>query len=102
MDENLNFETYLFLSSKKFIISVNNDINEKIYEKELILDKKTEDLDLHLLDLFLSENVFKIEKILNSFIKNIYLIVDCNYFFSIKMSIKKNNYGDLIIDLKIK
>ena len=45
MDENLNFETYLFLSSKKFIISVNNDINEKIYEKELILDKKTEDLD---------------------------------------------------------
>ena len=96
MDENLNFATYLFLSSKKFIISVNNDIHEKIYEKELILDKKIEDLDLNLLDLFLSENVFKIEKILNSFIKNIYVIIDCNYFFSIKMSIKKNNYGDLI------
>ena len=96
MDENSNFETYLFLSPKKFIISVNNDVNEKIYEKELIINEKTKDLDLHLLDLFLSENVFKIEKILNNFIKNIYLIVDCNYFFSIKLSIKKNNYGELI------
>ena len=91
MVEYTNFETYLFLSSNKFIISVNKDNNEKIYEKELLLNSETQELNLSKLDQFLNDNIFKIEKILNSFVKNIHLIIDSYKFFSVKISIKKNN-----------
>ncbi len=91
-----NFETYLFLSPKKFIILVIRETNEKIYENELLLDAKSKDLDLDKLDHFLNDNIFKIEKFLNDFVKNIHLIIDCEFFFSVNMSIKKNNYGELL------
>ncbi len=91
-----NFETYLFLSPKKFIILVVKGDNEKIYENKLSLESKKEDLDLDKLDKFLNDNVFKIEKILNNFVKNIHMIIDCENFFSVNMSIKKNNYGELL------
>ena len=47
----------------------------------------------------MSENIFKIEKNINGFIKNINLIIEKN-FLEIKISIKKDNY-DKIIDKKI-
>ena len=55
-----NFETYLFLSPKKFIILVIRETNEKIYENEILLDAKSKDLDLDKLDHFLNDNIFKI------------------------------------------
>ena len=85
MVDYLNFETYLFLSPNKFIISVTKDNNEKIYEKELLLDPKTQDLDLNKIDQFLNDNIFKIEKILNNFVKNIHLIIDSHKFYSVKI-----------------
>ena len=97
MSDYLNFETYLFLSSKKFIISVNSETKKKIYEKELVLDSEKKYLDLDKLDNFLNENIFKIEKVLNNFIKNIFIIIDCEEFFSTSISIKKNNYSKPII-----
>ena len=96
MDDYLNFETYLFLSPRKFFISVNTDTNKKIYEKGYTLDRDSNDLDLISLDHFLNENIFKVEKILKNFVKNINLVIDSSEFFSIKLSVKKNNYGQLI------
>ena len=96
MVDTANFETYLFLSPNNFVISVIKKNNDKIYEKKLFLDSKYQDLDLDKLDQFLNDNIFKIEKILNSFVKNINLIIDTHKFFSVKISIKKNNYGELI------
>lgn len=95
MGDYLEFETYLFLSPKKYIIYVNSG-NKKIYEKELSLESKTKYLDLNTLDNFLNKNVFKIEKILNNFITNISIIIDCEDFFSTYISIKRNNYGEII------
>ena len=96
MDDQLNFQTYLFISPKKIVILVNTESNDKLYEKELIFKKISKNLDHNILDNFLNENIFKIEKILNNFIKNICVIIDCEEFFSAKISIKKNNYGELI------
>ena len=96
MDDYLEFKTYLFISPKKYIINVNSGDKRKIYEKELILESKTKYLDLKILDNFLNENIFKIEKILNNFITNISIIIDCEEFFSTYISIKKNNYGEII------
>ncbi len=96
MDDYLNFETYLSISPKKFIIKVNTEKKKNFYEKELILNSGTEHIDLEKLDSFINENIFKIEKILDNFVKNIFIIIDCEEFFSINISLKKNNYGELI------
>jgi len=96
MDDYLNFETYLSLSSKKFTISVNTEIKKKIYEKELTFKKDISNIDLDKLDHFLNENIFKIEKLLKNFVKNIYIIIDCEEFFPIDISLKKKNYGEFI------
>ena len=38
MDDISNYETYLFISSKKLIISVNTDLDEEIYNEELLVN----------------------------------------------------------------
>ena len=75
MDENIDFETYLFISSKKLIISVNTNLGEKLdqlsggqrqrvsiaralYRKKpiLILDEATSALDFKT-EKFIFENL---------------------------------------------
>ena len=97
---NTEFETYLYISSEKFIIlSKRSTDKEYFFKEKFIFDKLKKNLDLELLNQFLSENIFKIEKNINGFIKNINLIIEKN-FLEIKISIKKENY-DKIIDKKI-
>jgi hypothetical protein len=96
MDDYLNFDTYLYISSKKFTISVNTETKKKIYDKDLTLKIDIKQIDLDILDNFLNENIFKIEKLLKNFVKNIYLIIDCEEFFPIDISLKKKNYGEFI------
>ena len=97
---NTEFETYLYISRENFIIlAKRNKAKEHFFKKKLIFDKSKKNLDLKLLNQFLSENIFKIEKNINGFIKNINLIIEKN-FLEIKISIKKENY-DKIIDKKI-
>jgi hypothetical protein len=99
MDENLNYKTYLFVSSKKFVILVKLNSKKKIYENELIVNQDSDQLNYEQLNYFLSENIFKIEKILNDFVNNIYLIIDHKEFFSINVSLQTKNYGNSI-DIK--
>ncbi len=96
MNEDLNFETYLFISSKKLIISVNTDLNKKIFEKELIINQNEKQLIFDRLDYFLNENIFKIEKILKYFVKRISVILDLDEFLPVGISVKKNNYENVI------
>ncbi len=72
MNEDLNFETYLFISPKKLIISVLTDLNKKIFEKELIIDHNEKKLIFDELDIFLNENIFELEKKLKYLLKNNY------------------------------
>ena len=97
MSNKINFETYLFINKKKFIIYViNNTSLEKIYSEEVLFKNNYEKLNYNELNQFLEKNIFKIEKILGDFIKNIYLILDSDEFFPVKFSIKKNNNGNYI------
>ena len=50
--------------------------NNKLYQKELIIDNFSNNLDFVELDIFFKENIFKIEKILKKFVNNIYVILD--------------------------
>ena len=92
MDNNSNFQTYLFINSKNFEISVNNLSDFKIlYEKKKIYQNNFNELDYNQLDIFLKENIYEIEKRLNSFVKNIILIIDFDFYFNLSVSIKRNN-----------
>ncbi|MDC3036339.1 hypothetical protein OA107_03015 [Candidatus Pelagibacter sp.] len=101
MNKNKDFETYLTISSRKIIILVNTNLNEKIYEEELVLKSNSKEIVIHELDKFLNENIFKIEKKIKNFIKSVCLIIDSDEIFSIQISIKKNNYGELLTKNKL-
>ena len=92
-----DFQTYLYINTTQYIIYVTDNItNEKIYFEKLEIKENFTELKLSKLDEFLDSNIFKIEKKLNSFIKDIYVILDSKEFHSIKLSIKKDNNGNLI------
>ncbi len=97
MTKKVDFQTYLYLNHNKFIIYVAEiSTNEKIYSEKLVIEENSTKLEFNKLDKFLDSNIFKIEKKLNSFIKDTYVILNTNEFHSIKLSIKKDNNGNLI------
>ena len=97
MNEELKFETYLFIDSKKLVICVIEKKTFKIlFKEEKLLDDHNEDSNLKTLDNFLAKNIFKIEKILKNFVKDINIILDDKEFFPIKISIKKDHNGNSI------
>ena len=97
MDKSNNFETYFLISKKRFLINVYDKQNFKyIFFEEKINDNFCNELNLDLINVFLEKNIFKIEKLINDFIKNINLIVESDEFFPIDISIKKNNNGVIL------
>ena len=97
MSKNLNFEAYLLVSPKKFLVSVKKKNNfENIYQQEKNFENDLEIIKLNKLNDFLNENIYKAEKYLDNFIKDINLVLDCNQFFPVQLSLKMNNYGDLL------
>ena len=92
-----DFQTYLYLNNTQYIIYVtDNKTNEKIYSERLVIEENSTELKFRKMDEFLDSNILKIEKKLDSFIKEIYVILDSKEFHSIKLSIKKDNNGNLI------
>ena len=97
MTNKVDFQTYLYLNHNQFIIYVAKILtNEKIYSEKLEIEENSSELKFSKLDEFLDINIFKIEKKLNNLIKDIYVILDSKEFHSIKLSIKKDNNGNLI------
>ena len=97
MTNNLKNKIFLFLSHDKFIIVALNSNDEFVYKKETLTNNKNNQIDSNFLDNFLRENIFKIEKELNEFVKNIFLIIDNQNIFSIYLSIK-NKFDNIIIN----
>ena len=90
MIEESHFETFLYISKNKYQIFVQDKNDFKnIYNEEI---KANNHIELDDLSKFLDENIYKIEKIVNSFIRNIILIIENEKVLSVDISIKKNNY----------
>ena len=97
MTEALEFETYLSISSKKFKIYLLDTKNLKsLYFEEKNFENSISIPDLNNLEKFLDNNIFKIEKLIGKFVKNINLILDTEKFLRINISLKKNNYEQII------
>ena len=97
MANNLNNKTFLFVSKKKFIIIVYNNENKIIYKNEVTKESKTNISIFEFLNEFLKQNIFEIEKKINEFVKNIFLIIDLDDVYSIEMSIK-NKLDNILLD----
>jgi hypothetical protein len=90
MIEETGFETFLFISKNKYQIFVYDKNNFKnLYIEETKINDETK---LDNLSNFLDENIYKIEKIINNFIRDVILIIEDNKVLDISISIKKKNY----------
>ena len=90
MTEETDFETYLYLSSDKFKIFLFDKKNIKnLFQETITIENNFNFTDFTELTKFLDKNIFKIEKLIGTFIKNIFLIVDNKDNFTIKLSNKK-------------
>ena len=97
MVEELELKTYLFISSYEFRISLFDIKNSKeLYKQNIKIENNNEIIDLEILKNFLENNIFKIEKLIGKFIKNIFLIIESNKLHNINLSIKKKNYDKSI------
>ena len=96
MSDILDYETYLLISPKKFIISVNTELEKKVYYEELIINSNLGFNKFEKLDFFLNQNIFKVEKKFKNFVEKIIIILDLDIFFPVEISIKKDNYDNFL------
>ena len=90
MIENSDFETFLYISKSKYQIFVYDKNNLKnLYSEEI---ENSHEIELNTLSKFLDDNIYKIEKKIKNFIRNIILIVEDDKILKIGISLKKKNY----------
>ena len=90
MIENSDFETFLYISKNKYQIFVYDKNNLKnLYSEEI---KNDDEIELNILSKFLDENVYKIEKMIKNFIRDIILIIEDDKVLDVGISLKKKNY----------
>tara|TARA_B110000008_G_scaffold85868_1_gene87687 strand:+ start:679 stop:1368 length:690 start_codon:yes stop_codon:yes gene_type:complete len=87
MSEKTDFETFLYISKNKYQIFVydKNDL-KNLYNKEININ---EEFEFKGLSKFLDENIYKIEKKVNNFVKDIILIIDDEKILNTNITIKK-------------
>ena len=85
MIEKSDFDTFLYISKNEYQIFVYDKVNfQSLYNKRL---KINSDVNLDDLSKFLDDNIYKIEKIVGNFIRNIILIIEDNKILSINISL---------------
>jgi len=87
MIENSDFETFLYISKSKYQIFVYDKNNLKnLYSEEI---EYSDEIELNILSQFLDDNIYKIEKKIKNFIRNIILITEDDKILEIGISLKK-------------
>jgi len=73
MIKDTDIEIFLYVSKNKYQILVYDKNNSKnLYINEI---KNDDEIELNILSKFMDENIYKIEKMINEFIRNIILII---------------------------
>ena len=94
MNEAIDFETYLVISHEKFEIFLLDRKNLKnLYQEEFKVEADKEEINFDLLSEFLTNNVFKIEKLVGNFVNNVNVIIENKSTLSFDITMKKKNYS---------
>ena len=97
MTDESNFEVYLSLSQKKFeIYLLDKKSLKNIYKEEVYLENDSDLIDCNFLHSFLDKNIFKIEKLIGTFLRSIVVIIENDQTLNCSIGIKKKNYGEKI------
>ena len=92
-----NYEAYLSISHTKFEIYLLDKKNLKnIYKENIHIENYSDEINYNLLSSFLDKNIFKIEKLIGNFLKNIFVIIENTNILNFSIGIKKKNYGEKI------
>jgi len=90
MIEETDFEIFLYISKNKYKIFVYDKNNLKnLYNEEI---NNNDEVELNILTKFLDENIYKIEKMIKNFVRNIILIIENDKVLDVVISLKKKNY----------
>jgi hypothetical protein len=97
MIEKTDFETFLYVSKNKYKVFVfDNKKLENLYSEELKVYNELNFKELNNLSKFLDENIYRIEKLVGNFIKNIILIIENDDTLQVNVAVKKKNYENSI------
>ena len=103
MIEESDFETFLYISRNQYIIFVDDKKNSKnLYKQEFKIHNEINLDDLSYLSKFLDENIYRIEKLVGNFIKDITLIIENDKILNTDIGIKKKNSKQLLNQNNIK
>lgn len=92
MNKELEFETYLSISHDEFEIFLIDKINlNYLYQEKIKIEEPNNFINFDILTKFLNDNIFKIEKLIGIFIKNIILIIESDEISFVDVGIKKKN-----------
>tara|TARA_Y200000002_G_scaffold77003_1_gene60541 strand:+ start:181 stop:882 length:702 start_codon:yes stop_codon:yes gene_type:complete len=90
MIEETDFETYLYLSSNEFKIFLFDKRNNKnLFQETIIVENNFDFIEFKKLNKFLDKTIYKIEKLIGNFVKNIFLIIDNKNNIVINLGNKK-------------
>ena len=96
MIEEPDFESFLYISKNQYTIFVDDKKNSKnLYKQEFKIDDKINPDDLSYLPKFLDENIYRIEKLVGNFIKDITLIIENDKILNTDIGIKKKDSEQL-------
>ena len=103
MIKQTDFETFLYISRDRYLIFVDDKKNLKnLYKQEFKIDNEINLDDLSYLSKFLDENIYKIEKLVGNFIKDITLIIENEKILNTDIGIKKKKFKQLLNQNNIK
>jgi hypothetical protein len=96
MIENDDFINLFVIKKNSFLVRCFSRFDHTcLYKNEMILEDHQSDSKKNIFKNFLDDNIYKIEKNNNQFVRDINLVVDDEKFLTINLCIKKNILGDL-------
>ena len=97
MIEEADFETFLYLSRNQCVIFVENKRTFKsLYKEEIKIADEIYPDDLNYLSKFLDRNIYRIEKLVGNFIKDITLIIENDKILNVDIGIKKKDHTQFL------
>ena len=97
MIEEADFETFLYLSRNQYVIFVEDKRTlRSLYKEEIKIADEIYPDDLNYLSKFLDRNIYRIEKLVGNFIKDITLIIENDKILNVDIGIKKKDHTQFL------